>query len=113
MGKILLTMPRSFPSLVPRLARILTNLGERIRLARLRRQYSAETVAQRAGITRRTLLRAERGEPTVALGIYARVLQALGLEEDLDTIASDDTLGRKLQDANLPVKQRAPKRLNT
>jgi len=106
-------MPRSFPTLVPRLARILSDLGDRIRLARLRRQYTAETMAQRAGITRKTLYRVERGEPTVALGIYARVLQALRLAEDLESIASDDTLGRRLQDANLPVKQRAPKRLKT
>src|ERR1017187_6079241 len=102
-------MSRSVPSILPRLARLLAGLGENIRKARLRRAYSSETVAQRAGITRKTLYRVERGDPAVALGIYARVLQALRLENDLASIASDDALGRKLQDASLKPKRRAPK----
>lgn len=101
---------RAAPSLLPRLTRLLNRLGENLRLARLRRAYSAETVAQRAGITRKTLYRVERGDPVVALGIYARVLQALGLEADLDKVAADDALGRKLQDSKLQPRERAPKR---
>lgn len=97
---------------MPRLARLLIGLGQNLRLARLRRAYSAETVAQRAGITRRTLYRVERGDSVVALGIYARVLQALGLEADLEKVAVDDVLGRKLQDSKLQLRARAPKRTN-
>jgi DNA-binding XRE family transcriptional regulator len=85
-------------------------LGANLKKARLRRAHSSETVAQRAGITRKTLYRAERGDPAVSLGIYARVLQALKLESDLALIAADDVLGRKLQDANLEPKTRAPRR---
>lgn len=103
-------MARNTPSLVPRLARLLAAIGENVKKARLRRSFSAETVAQRAGITRRTYYRVERGDAAVAIGIYARVLQALGLESNLSAIASDDILGRKLQDAALEPKQRAPKR---
>src|SRR5260370_13309987 len=103
-------MSRSTPSMLPRLARLMAGVGENIKKARLRRSYSSETVAQRAGITRKTLYRVERGDPAVALGIYARVLQALRLENDLGAIAADDALGRKLQDANLEPKSRAPKR---
>jgi transcriptional regulator with XRE-family HTH domain len=103
-------MPRNAPSILPRLARLVAGVGENIRKARLRRSYSSETVAQRAGITRKTLHRVERGDPAVALGIYARVLQALRLESDLGSVAADDELGRKLQDANLEPKSRAPKR---
>jgi transcriptional regulator with XRE-family HTH domain len=88
---------------------LLTGLGENIKRARLRRAYSSEAVAQRAGITRKTLYRVERGDPAVALGIYARVLQALRLENDLGSIAADDALGRKLQDASLEPKRRAPR----
>jgi len=88
---------------------LLTGLGENIRRARLRRAQSSEAVAQRAGITRKTLYRVERGDPAVALGIYARVLQALRLENDLGSIAADDALGRKLQDASLEPKRRAPR----
>jgi transcriptional regulator with XRE-family HTH domain len=76
----------------------------------LRRAYTAQTVAQRAGIARATLSRVERGDAAVSLGIYARVLQALGLESDLAHIASHDELGRKLQDAGLGERVRAPRR---
>jgi transcriptional regulator with XRE-family HTH domain len=103
-------MPRSTPSILPRLARLIAGVGDNIRKARLRRSYSAETVAQRAEITRKTLYRVERGDPAVSLGIYARVLQALRLESGLGAIAADDVLGRKLQDAGLEPKSRAPKR---
>lgn len=102
-------MPRTSPKLLPRLSRLLTGLGANIKLARLRRGHSAETVAQRAGITRSTLTRVERGDPAVSLGIYARVLQALRLENDLAAIAADDVLGRKLQDAELQSASRAPR----
>jgi len=95
--------------MLPRLARTIAGIGENIRKARLRRAYSSATVAQRAGITSKTLYRVERGDPAVALGIYARVLQALSLENDLASIAADDALGRKLQDAGLKPKRRAPK----
>jgi len=104
-------MPKISPPLTPRLSRLLGDLGNRIRLARLRRQHSAETVAQRAGITRKTLSRVERGDGAVGLGIYSRVLQALRLDQDLKSIAADDVLGRKLQDAGIEPKRRAPKRL--
>jgi transcriptional regulator with XRE-family HTH domain len=102
-------MARETPPLLPRLKRLLTRVGENIQKARLRRASSAETIAQRAGITRKTLYRVEKGDPAVALGIYARVLQALRLENDLAAIAMDDALGRKLQDADLEPRRRAPK----
>jgi transcriptional regulator with XRE-family HTH domain len=83
---------------------------ENLRLARLRRRYSAEIVAQRAGIARATLYRVERGDARVSLGIYARVMQVLRLEEDLKSLAVDDVLRRKLQDIGLGVCARAPKK---
>jgi transcriptional regulator with XRE-family HTH domain len=106
-------MARGTPAILPRLARLLAGIGGNIRKARLRRAYSAETVSQRAGIVRKTLYRVERGDPAVSLGIYARVLQALRLENDLASIAADDALGRKLQDASLETRRRAPKRKNS
>jgi len=102
-------MPRTEPPLLPRVSRLLRSYGQNLKLARLRRRYSAETVAQRAGITRKTLSRVEKGDSAVALGIYARVMQVLRLEEDLAKLAVDDPLGRKLQDTGLFPKRRAPK----
>lgn len=104
-------MSKIFPQLVPRVSRLLVGFGDRIRLARLRRQYSSETVAQRAGTTRRTLSKVERGDPSVALGVYVRVLQVLRLENDLEQIAANDVLGRKLQDAGIAPRKRAPKKV--
>lgn len=80
---------------------LLADLGERLRLARLRRKLTATAVAQRAGISRTTLYNAECGDAAVTLGTYLRVLATLGLENDLDLIAADDKLGRKLQDLAL------------
>ena len=59
----------------------------------------------------RTTLRAiENGQPAVSLGSYANVLHSLGLHLDLGQVGRDDKLGRKLQDAGLEVRNRAPKR---
>lgn len=90
--------------------RILREIGENIKLARLRRKLSSQQIAERAGIARRTLYGIERGHPNVTIGNYAQVLSVLGLADDLLNVAKDDTLGRKLQDAELVAKKRAPKR---
>ncbi len=103
-------MKRARTVLLPRLASILEEMGENIKLARLRRKLSAEQVAERAGISRSTLWLVEQGSPGTSLGIYAQVLFVLGLEKDLLLLAKDDELGRKLQDANLRTGARAPKK---
>jgi len=97
-------------TLLPRLTKILEALGEDIKLARLRRKLSAEQVAERAGISRSTLWQIEKGLPNVSMGYYAQVLFVLGLEKNLSIMAADDALGRKLQDAEILVKKRAPKK---
>ena len=96
--------------MLPKIKRILIELGENIRLARLRRKLTTQQVSERAGISRPTLLAIEKGSETVSIGSYLSVLQVLGLEKDLLIVAKDDELGRKLQDAKLGVKNRAPKK---
>lgn len=94
---------------LPAVTKTLITLGENIKLARLRRKLSTEQVAERANISRPTLLAIEKGQASVAMGSYAQVLFVLNLEKDLLKLAADDTLGRKLQDAALMVRERAPK----
>jgi transcriptional regulator with XRE-family HTH domain len=93
-------------SSLPSLQRRMVAIGENLRLARLRRRLTAAQVSERAGITRPTLRAIERGDPSVSFGNYANVLFCLGLEKDLDIIARDDELGRKLQDAELTTPRR-------
>jgi transcriptional regulator with XRE-family HTH domain len=102
-------MAKTAPPILPALRRRLQELGENVRLARLRRGYSAELTAERAGISRPTLRAIERGDGSVSMGAYASVLQTLGLEETLTSVARDDVLGRKLQDLNVKVRKRAPR----
>lgn len=96
--------------LLPSQQRLLQTLGEQIRHARLRRDLSTVQIAERAGISRTTLVKVEKGDESVALGQYFRVLIALGLAKDITLVAKDDELGRKLQDAKLDVKKRASKK---
>lgn len=97
-------------SLLPKAEKIMAELGERIKLARLRRKLNGDQVAERAGISRATLWQVEKGSPSAAMGAYFMVLFTLGLEKDFQKLAEDDELGRKLQDARLITKDRAPKR---
>lgn len=96
--------------LLPSQQRLLQTLGEQIRYARLRRDLSTVQIAERAGISRTTLVKVEKGDESVALGQYFRVLIALGLAKDITLVAKDDELGRKLQEAKLEVKKRASKK---
>jgi DNA-binding XRE family transcriptional regulator len=97
------TMSRkTFGKVMPRpITQNLELMGEQIMLARKRRHLTMQDIADRATVTRLTVSKVEHGDPSVALGIYARVLYALNLENDIKLIAGDDTLGRDLQDAEL------------
>lgn len=97
--------------LLPKHQRMLAELGENLKLARLRRKLSAEQVAERAGISRSTLSLMENGSAGASLGRLLQVLVVLGLEADLVRVAADDVLGRKLEDARLTERRRrAPKK---
>lgn len=101
-------MPKKTVKLMPKSTKILEQMGEQIKLARLRRRLPAELVAERAGISRSTLWNVEKGNPSVSMGTYCAVLHALnGMDKDLLLVAKDDELGRKLQDIGLITKKRA------
>lgn len=93
-----------------KLEKTMTIMGEQIKLARLRRNLSIAQIAERATCSPLTVNRIEKGSPTVSMGIYARVLYALQLDDDLLLLAKEDTLGRTLQDLGLKHRQRASKK---
>ena len=92
--------------IMPDMQETLSIMGEQIKMARLRRKISVNLAAERAGVSRATIWRVEKGDAGVAIGIYANVLHALnGLDKDLLLIAKDDELGRKLQDIEMATKK--------
>ena len=104
-------MKKAAYNIVPATENILKTMGEQIKLVRLRRDLSAELVAERAGISRASLWKVESGNPAVAIGIYAAVLHALGnMDRDLALVAKDDEMGRQMQDLNLMTRKRASRR---
>lgn len=104
-------MEKNVTLLLPRHNRLLVDLGESLKLARLRRKLSAEQVAERAGVSRSTLHLMEKGAAGTSLGKLLQVLVVLGLEADLTKVAADDLLGRKLEDARLTEnRRRAPQK---
>lgn len=99
---------RSASSLPLPVKRALTKLGEDIRAARLRRRISTIVMAERVAITRVTLRKVERGDPGVAMGVYATILFVLGLISrlaDLTDVRHDD-VGLQLEEERLPQRIR-------
>jgi transcriptional regulator with XRE-family HTH domain len=103
----MVVVPSRSPLNFPAEKRRLEALGDRLRAARKRRHFAVTTVAARAGVSRQTLYNVENGDPSVTLGTYLRVLTVLGLDADLDHVASDDRVGRRLQDLELEPGSRS------
>lgn len=74
-------------SLPPEVTASLATLGEQLALARLRRQESQKQWAARLGVSAPTLIRLEKGDPTVSMGAYATALWLLGLSNGLAELA--------------------------
>lgn len=90
----------------PKHQKVLAQLGENIKLARKRRNYTQSLISERTGLSRLTIRKIEAGDSTVSLGHYVAVLGVLGLVEEFAKVASDDLLGRKLQDIELMGKKK-------
>lgn len=86
----------------------LRKLGEELRKSRLRRRLKIVTVADRAGISRETLAKIQKGDPGVSMGSYAAVIFALGLGMDWMKLAdiSADVVGQALDEERLPRRAR-------
>ena len=92
----------------PAVRKVLRKLGSNIHEARVRRKLPMSVVAERAATSRPTLSRLEKGDPSVSIGIYAAVLHALGLLDDLAGLADParDSVGQQLASAALPKRAR-------
>lgn len=99
-------MPRRTPPTFPAGERQLGALGERLRAARLRRRLTQAVVAARVGVSKQTLAKLEAGNPNTSLATTLRLLHVLGLGQDIDRLAVDDELGRRLQDLEQPAPPR-------
>ncbi|HAW44963.1 MAG TPA: transcriptional regulator [Sutterella sp.] len=91
----------------------LKELGANLKTARLRRRLPQNQVAERAGVSLNTLSKVESGDPGVAIGNVASVIQAIGLDVSLlGKIASpiNDLSGIKIENERLPQRARSPKR---
>ncbi len=90
--------------------KILVKMGTNIKRARLRRNISAEHLAEQAQISTNTLTAIEKGSSTVSLGAYVAVLSALGMEKDLEQIAVDKEGKERYPETGLFPRERASKK---
>lgn len=90
----------------PKNQKVLKALGENIKLAYKRRGYTQSMISERTGLSRLTIRKVEQGDPSVSIGHYVAVMSILGLVEDFARVASDDVVGRKLQDIKTMSKSR-------
>jgi transcriptional regulator with XRE-family HTH domain len=90
----------------------LVQLGQRIRVARIRRGWSAADLATKAGINRNTLTALELGKPGVAIGSCITVLWALGLEKSVEALADPDgdSHGKALEASRRPTRAGKPRK---
>jgi transcriptional regulator with XRE-family HTH domain len=90
--------------LLPKAVKSLQILGQNLKLARIRRRISAAMMCERAGVSHATLTAIEQGKPTVSMAGYMSVLFCLNMHTDIEKVATDDVLGRELQDLHLPKR---------
>jgi transcriptional regulator with XRE-family HTH domain len=89
----------------------MAQLGADLKDARIKRSLTMSLIEERAGITHVTLTKVEKGDPTVSMGIYAKVTFVLGLIDNLYDLANPDKdeLGRRFDRENLPKRVRYKK----
>ncbi len=88
---------------------VLIQIGEQIRLARLRRRLSMDRLAKEAKVSRTTLWAIEKGKGGTSMASFIKVIAALKFTDDFLKIGEEDKFGRTLQDEVLKAKWRAPR----
>lgn len=93
---------------IPAVERTVEQVGRHIAVARLRRGWRQQDVADKAGITRATLVGIEQGKLGTGIGAYVAVLWALGLHDGVAHLAApdQDAEGLTLEAARLPTRAR-------
>ncbi|MHB1896247.1 MAG: helix-turn-helix domain-containing protein [Metallibacterium sp.] len=96
----------------PHVSERIVQLGQRIRIARIRRGWSVVDLASKAGVNRNTVTALELGKPGTAIGVCFTVLWALGLEKSLDAVADPDTdaHGKGLEASRRPMRAGRPRK---
>lgn len=89
---------------------VIKRMGIRMQKARLRRNILADVLAEQAGISKGTLSAIEKGEPTVSIGAYVAVLNALDMVQDLELVAVDREGRQRYRELHLQERKRATKR---
>jgi transcriptional regulator with XRE-family HTH domain len=94
--------------------RTLRKLGQDINDARRRRRITIELMAERANISRATISKIQKGDPSTSMGAYAVVLFVLGMTDRLSNLvdAAHDFVGRRLEDEKLPKRVRISNQKN-
>lgn len=90
----------------------LRKMGQDINNARRRRRITIELMAERSDLSRATIGKIEKGDPTTSMGGYASVLFVLGMEGSLGDLVDGayDLIGRRLEDEKLPQRVRSPRK---
>src|SRR5258708_14234146 len=100
--------PQAVLTLPPAAAQALRALGENLAIARVRRRESQRAWAKRLGVSVPTLIRMERGDPGVGVGIYATALWLIGTANALpDLAAPANDRGALESDVRTAMKRRA------
>ena len=103
-------MARKTVKLTPEAELVIEKMGIRMQKARLRRNILADVLAEQAGFSKGTLSAIEKGEPTVSIGAYVAVLNALGMLQDLELVAVDKEGRQQYRELHLQERKRATKR---
>lgn len=105
MQNIIGTMKRKLPISI---RSGLKKLGDDLKKARLRRRLKMSVIADRAGISRETLSKIQKGDPGVSMGSYSAVIFAIGLGSDWMRLADieKDPTGRILDEERIPQRAR-------